>query len=80
MGTLVGQRVFAMALGCEDRVDHDEARHDPVLAVLCGKPEAKRTSCAPVAGKSTLSRLELSREAPNRYHEIGHDAQAIERR
>ena len=34
--TLVGQRVFGIALGYEDLNDHDELRHDPVLAVLAG--------------------------------------------
>ena len=32
--TLVGQRIFGIALGYEDVVDHDELRHDPILAVL----------------------------------------------
>jgi hypothetical protein len=59
--TLVGQRVFGIALGYEDLNDHDELRHDPVMAVLAGKLEARRDECAPVAGKSTLNRLELSR-------------------
>ena len=59
--TLVGQRVFGIALGYEDLVDHDELRHDPVLAVLAGKLAARRKNCAPVAGKSTLNRLELGR-------------------
>ena len=35
--TLVGQRVFALALGYEDLVDHDTLRHDPVLAAVTGK-------------------------------------------
>ena len=56
--TLVGQRVFALALGYEDLNDHDELRHDPLFHVLAGKLEAKRSDCAPVAGKSTLNRLE----------------------
>src|SRR5712691_2521559 len=30
--TLVGQRVFGIALGYEDLNDHDELRHDPVMA------------------------------------------------
>src|SRR4051812_32213832 len=34
---LVGQRVFGIALGHEDLLDHDQLRHDPVLAVLAGK-------------------------------------------
>src|SRR5271165_7409341 len=29
---LVGQRVFGIALGYEDLIDHDQLRHDPVMA------------------------------------------------
>jgi hypothetical protein len=75
---LVGQRVYALAMGYEDLNDHDELRHDPVMAVLAGKLEARRPDCAPVAGKSTLNRLELSRPEPSRYHKISHDGVAIE--
>ena len=75
--TLVGQRVFGLALGYEDLNDHDHLRHDPLLAVLLGKLEAKRSDCAPIAGKSTLNRLELSRPEPTRYHRISHDGTAI---
>ena len=78
VATLVGQRVFGIALGYEDINDHDELRHDPVMAVLAGKLEAGRANCAPVAGKSTLNRLELSRDRVTRYHKIGHDPAAIE--
>jgi hypothetical protein len=53
--TLVGQRVVGIALGYEDLNDHDDLRHDPVMAVLAGKLKARRKRCAPVAGKSTLS-------------------------
>ena len=77
--TLVGQRLFALALGYEDINDHDRLRHDPMMAVLAGKLQAKRDDCAPVAGKSTLNRLELSRPEPTRYHKISHDTAAIER-
>ena len=76
--TLVMQRVFGIALGYEDLNDHDERRDDPVLAVLTGKLEGRREDCAPLAGKSTLNRLELSREEPTRYHKIAHDTAAIE--
>jgi len=79
VGTLVGQRVFAIALGYEDLNDHDRLRFDPMMAVLAGKLKARREDCAPVAGKSTLNRLELSRPQPSRYHKIGHDPAAIER-
>jgi len=77
--TLVGQRVFGIALGYEDLNDHDELRHDPMMAVLAGKLEARREDCAPVAGKSTLNRLELSRLEPTRYHKISHNPVAIKR-
>jgi hypothetical protein len=78
--TLVGQRVFGIALGYEDLIDHDQLRHDPVMAVLAGKLKARRKDCAPVAGKSTLNRLEHApKGAPTRYHKISHDGSAIER-
>jgi hypothetical protein len=77
--TLVGQRVFAIALGYEDLNDHDELRHDPMMAVLAGKLEAHREDCAPVAGKSTLNRLERSKLEPTRYHKISHNPIAIKR-
>ena len=76
--TLVGQRVLCIALGYEDLIDHDELRHDPVLAVLAGKLSAKRRCCAPLAGKSTLNRLELSGARPGLYHKIGHRPAAVE--
>lgn len=79
VATLVGQRVFGVALGYEDLNDHDDLRHDPLMAVLAGKLEAWRSDCAPVAGKSTLNRLELSREIATRYCKIAHDPAAIER-
>ena len=83
VATLVGQRVFGIALGYEDLNDHDELRNDPVMAVLAGKLRARRKRCAPVAGKSTLCRLEHAPEegmafAPSRYHKISHDADAIQ--
>jgi Transposase DDE domain group 1 len=78
VATLVGQRVWGIALGYEDLVDHDALRHDPVMAILAGKLAARRAGCAPLAGKSTLNRLELSRAEPSRYHKINHDAAAIE--
>ena len=78
VATLIGQRVFGIALGYEDLNDHDELRHDPLMAVLAGKLEARREDCAPVAGKSTLNRLELSRERPTKYRKIAHEPAAIE--
>lgn len=75
--TLVGQRVFAIALGYEDLNDHDSLRHDPMMAVLAGKLEARRDGCAPLAGKSTLNRLERSVLKPDRYRKISHNPTAI---
>ena len=77
--TMLMQRICGIALGYEDLVDHDELRHDPVLATLVGKLEARRKDCAPLAGKSTLNRLEHAPAAAlDRYHRVGHDPRAIE--
>ena len=65
--TLVGQRVFGIALGYEDLVDHDRLRHDPVLGVALGRLEARHGRCAPLAGKSTLNRLEHGAAEADRY-------------
>ena len=78
ISSMVLQRVVGIALGYEDLNDHDELRHDPVLAVIAGKLAAKRADCAPLAGKSTLNRVELSRPEPTRYHKVSHDPAAIE--
>jgi hypothetical protein len=79
--TLIGQRVFGMALGYEDLNDHESLRHDAVFGTLLGKLEPKRRSnCAALAGKSTLNRLELhEQEGSSRYHKIRPQADAIER-
>ena len=77
VATLVGQRIFAIALGYEDLNDHETLRHDPLIAVLAGKLEARRADCAAVAGKSTLNRLELSKPEPSRYHKISYDAEGV---
>lgn len=77
--TLLGQRVLGIAAGYEDLNDHDALRHDPLWGAVLGKLEPKRWDCAPLAGKSTLNRLELSvAEGATRYHKIAHDSQSIE--
>jgi hypothetical protein len=77
--TLVGQRIFAIALGYEDLNDHDELRKDPLFGVLAGKLEATRSDCEAVAGKSTLNRLELHpRVGSSVYHKIMLDEQAMQ--
>ena len=77
--TLIGQRVFGMALGYEDINDHENLRHDPVFGTLLGKLEpTRRAECAPLAGKSTLNRLELHEsEGSSRYHKVRADAHSI---
>ena len=70
--TLVGQRIFGLALGYEDLNDHDELRKDPVLQVLAGKLDTVlRDDCAPLAGKSTLNRLEHTPKRHGaKYHKV----------
>jgi hypothetical protein len=75
---LVGQRIFAIALGYEDINDHDHLRHDPVLQVLAGKLTPKRSGGAALAGKSTLNRLEhAAKVGSDPYHKISYDEAAI---
>jgi hypothetical protein len=79
--TLVMQRIVAIALGYEDLNDHDQLRRDPVLATLAGKLAARRRKgCEPLAGKSTLNRLEHAPDAErsDRYHKISHAPGAFE--
>jgi hypothetical protein len=64
---LVSQRVYGLALGYEDLNDHEQLRQDPLLRVLAGKADVENS---PLAGKSTLNRLELSDGTPNRYKKI----------
>lgn len=76
--TLIGERIIAVALGYEDVNDHDALRRDPVLALFSDQLEPKRQDCAPLAGKSTVNRLEHApRDGGDRYHKIGHDPQAL---
>lgn len=78
MRTLPSPRVIGIALGCEDLLDHDELRHDPVLAAITGKPTPRPQRCAALAGKSTLNRLEHApADGAARYHKIAHDPAAI---
>ena len=78
--TLVAQRITGISLGYEDLNDHDDLRHDPLLALLSGKLEARRKDCAPLAGKSTLSRLEHAPAGgkPSRYAKIDHDPEKLQ--
>jgi hypothetical protein len=85
---LVRQRVFALALGYEDLVDHDELRRDSLLAAVVGKAdptgsERRREEDRghPLAGKSTLNRLEwgaADEAEEDRYRRIAVDADAVD--
>jgi hypothetical protein len=88
VGEVVAQRVYGLALGYEDLNDHDELRHDPLLAVLVEKAdltgeERKREPDAgqALAGKSTLNRLELTGaevSQDERYKKIALDTAAVD--
>jgi hypothetical protein len=72
---MLAQRIYGLALGYEDLNDHDQWRHDPLLGLLAGKRHPQQ----PLAGKSTLNRLELSTPEPTRYKKIDSDPDAIDR-
>lgn len=64
---MVRQRVYALALGYEDLNDHEQLRQDPLLQLMAGKAEP---GASPLAGKSTLNRMELGSGMPHRYKKI----------
>jgi len=62
---LLKQRIYGIALGYEDLIDHDDLRVEPLLAVTIGKKEPEgvdrrrqQDKGKPMAGKSTLNRTE----------------------
>jgi hypothetical protein len=63
---MVSQRVYGLALGYEDLNDHEQLRKDPLFGVLAGRAEFDK----PLAGKSTLNRLELGTGQQDRYKKI----------
>ena len=71
---MLSQRIYGLALGYEDLNDHEQLRPDPLLGLLSGKRELDE----PLAGKSTLNRLELTGRS-SRYHKIGYSAEAVDR-
>jgi hypothetical protein len=64
---MLAQRIYGLALGYEDLNDHEQLRLDPLLQLLAGKQEPGAES---LAGKSTLSRMELGDGLPSRYKKI----------
>jgi hypothetical protein len=87
--SLVAQRIYGLALGYEDLNDHDVLRADSLLALLVGKTDVtgerrarERDQGCPLAGSSTLNRLELSdpdHAARSRYKRIAADPEALDR-
>jgi Transposase DDE domain group 1 len=73
---MLAQRVYGLTLGYEDLNDHEQLREDPLLMLLAGSADAE----SPLAGKSTLNRLELSGEvgAEDRYKKVRYDSDAID--
>lgn len=64
---LVAQRIYGLALGYEDLNDHQNLRHDPLLAAAAGKLQPADV----LASAPTLNRLEITVDRPaSRYHKI----------
>src|SRR6202166_3744318 len=74
LSEMVAQRIYGLALGYEDLNDHEQLRSDPLLGLLSGKRELDK----PLAGKSTLNRLELVGRS-GRYHKISYSAESVDR-
>ena len=86
LAELIRQRVYALALAYEDLNDHDELRIDPLLAAMVGKADPtggdrrrKQDRGKPLAGKSTLNRLEWGAVKQDRYRKITVDGEAVDR-
>jgi hypothetical protein len=63
---MLSQRIYGLALGYEDLNDHEQLRHDPVFGILAGREDLEQ----PLAGKSTLNRMELGAGETDRYKKI----------
>jgi hypothetical protein len=63
---MLSQRIYGLALGYEDINDHEQLRTDPVFGILAGRGELDE----PLAGKSTLNRMELGTGTKDRYKKI----------
>jgi hypothetical protein len=71
---MLSQRIYGLALGYEDLNDHEQLRNDPVFAVLAGREEVEQ----PLAGKSTLNRMELGSGEADRYKKISFRKEALD--
>src|SRR6202790_3572435 len=74
LSEMLSQRIYGLALGYEDLNDHEQLRSDPLLGLLSGKRELDE----PLAGKSTLNRLELTGRSL-RYHKISYSSESMDR-
>jgi hypothetical protein len=74
LSEMLAQRIYGLALGYEDLNDHEQLRADPLFALLSGKRKLEE----PLAGKSTLNRLELTGRSL-RYHKISYSAESMDR-
>jgi len=71
---MLSQRVYGLALGYEDINDHEQLRNDPVFGILAGRNELDE----PLAGKSTLNRMELGTGTKDRYKKITFWKEAVD--
>src|ERR1019366_4432189 len=77
LSEMLAQRIYGLALGYQDLNDHEDLRNDPLLGMLAGRRDLN----APLAGKSTLNRLELTpagSPAAERYNKISYCAEAMD--
>jgi len=77
-GPTVADRVVSIAFERNVREIPTHPHIERIVKKEVCQEGAGRRNCAPLAGKSTLNRLELSRPEPGRYHKISHDPAAIE--
>jgi hypothetical protein len=71
---MLSQRIYGLALGYEDINDHEQLRKDPVFGILAGREALEE----PLAGKSTLNRLELGTGIRDRYKKITYWKDALD--
>lgn len=80
---LIAQRVYGLVQGYPDLNDHDQLRFDPMFGLAIGKLKSQHARCAPLAGKSTLNRLEMAicpdlAQEQERYVKLTADAKVLE--
>lgn len=71
---MLAQRIYGLALGYEDINDHEQLRTDPLFGILAGRAELEE----PLAGKSTLNRMELGAGGNDRYKKITFWKEAVD--